>query len=463
MPLVAQGETVGRLLLAARRPGEKLSDADRRVLEMLSAQAGPAVLAVRLNAQLARSREQLVSAREEERRRLRRDLHDGLGPTLAAIGMQLAAASALLDRPDELRALHAELQEQTRQALADIRRLVYDLRPPALDELGLGPAIAQQGQRFAGLAVDVHAEGDLGDLPAAVEVAAYRIAAEAITNAARHGAARTCSVRLSLNGALDLEVVDDGTGITDAARAGVGLSSMRERAAELGGSCEVGPAPGGGTRVRARLPVATGVGVSRAARCGDEALRVLVDREADQRRDPGDAPESLRVECSGKQVFGREHVVGHGRALDQVGLGVDERVECVAVDAHGLAGGDARRGGHAPRMREACVTCPAAGVTGACRSAPALVAHDALERDPPAGLEVGAERVSDGDQRDLLNAVVRDAEDLGGVALASRWSVVQHVPRPRARAASWKLQAAWMTEPYMTCLTLRRARCLRAG
>ena len=105
--------------------------------------------------------------------------------------------------------------------------------------------------------MDVHAEGDLDRLPAAVEVAAYRIAAEAITNAARHGAARTCSVRLSLNGALDLEVVDDGTGITDAARAGVGLSSMRERAAELGGSCEVGPAPGGGTRVRARLPVAT--------------------------------------------------------------------------------------------------------------------------------------------------------------------------------------------------------------
>ena len=222
MPLVAQGETVGRLVLAARRPGERLSDADRRVLEMLSLQAAPAVLAVRLNAQLARSREQLVSAREEERRRLRRDLHDGLGPTLAAVGMQLAAASALVDRPEELRALHAELQEQTRQALADIRRLVYDLRPPALDELGLGPAIAQQGERFTGLAVEVHAEGDLEGLPAAVEVAAYRIAAEAITNAARHGEARKCSVRLSLNGALDLEVVDDGTGLPRAATRGRG-------------------------------------------------------------------------------------------------------------------------------------------------------------------------------------------------------------------------------------------------
>ena len=257
VPLVAQGAIVGRLVLAARRPGGTLSDADRRVLELLSAQAGPAVLAVRLNAQLARSREQLVSAREEERRRLRRDLHDGLGPTLAAVGLQLAAASALIDRPEELRAVHAELQEQTRQAVADIRRLVYDLRPPALDELGLGPAIAQQGERFTGVAVDVHAEGDLGGLPAAVEVAAYRIAAEAITNAVRHGEARTCSVRLSLNGALDLEVVDDGTGIPRTPTPGVGLSSMRERAAELGGTCEVGPAPGGGTRVRARLPVAS--------------------------------------------------------------------------------------------------------------------------------------------------------------------------------------------------------------
>jgi signal transduction histidine kinase len=254
-PLVAHGEVVGRLLLAARGPGERLSEADLRVLEMLSAQAGPAVLAVRLGAELARSREQLVSAREEERRRLRRDLHDGLGPTLAAVGMQLAAASALADRPDELRALHAELQEQTRQALADIRRLVYDLRPPALDELGLGSAIEQQGARFTGLEVDVRAEGDLAGLPAAVEVAAYRIAAEAITNAARHGEARTCSVRLALNGALDLEVIDDGTGLAASARAGVGLSSMRERAAELGGTCEIGPAPGGGTRVRARLPV----------------------------------------------------------------------------------------------------------------------------------------------------------------------------------------------------------------
>jgi signal transduction histidine kinase len=257
IPLVAHGETVGRLVLAARRPGERLSDADRRVLEMLSVQAAHAVLAVRLNAQLARSREQLVSAREEERRRLRRDLHDGLGPTLAAVGMQLGAASALIDQPEALRALHAELQEQTRQALADIRRLVYELRPPALDELGLAPAIAQQGDRFTGLAVRVHADGDLDGLPAAVEVAAYRIAAEAITNAARHGEAQNCLVRLSLNGALDLEVVDDGAGLPRALRAGVGLSSMRERAAELGGTCEVGPAPGGGTRVAARLPIAS--------------------------------------------------------------------------------------------------------------------------------------------------------------------------------------------------------------
>src|SRR5205085_8639908 len=140
-------EVVGDLLVAPRSPTEPLSVADRTLLEALARQAGTAVHALRLTLDLIASRERLVATREEERRRIRRDLHDGLGPTLAAIGMRLAAAGALADRPDELRALHGELQAQTRQALTDIRRLVYDLRPPALDELGLGPAIAQQGQR----------------------------------------------------------------------------------------------------------------------------------------------------------------------------------------------------------------------------------------------------------------------------------------------------------------------------
>jgi signal transduction histidine kinase len=253
--LLAQGESVGRLMLSPRRSGEELSEADRTVLEMLARQAGPAVQAVRLYDDLQRSREQLITAREEERRRLRRDLHDGLGPSLAAIAMQLAAAETLTGKPEALRELLAGLEEQTRQALADIRRLVYDLRPPALDDLGLVSALREQGRRFANLRVTIDADERFGDLPAALEVAVYRIASEAITNAAKHGNATSCDVRLFVDGALELVVRDDGDGLPHLLRAGIGMSSMRERATELGGTCSIANAEGGGTVVHARLPV----------------------------------------------------------------------------------------------------------------------------------------------------------------------------------------------------------------
>jgi two-component system NarL family sensor kinase len=255
IPLLAQGESVGRLMLSPRRAGEELSQADRTVLEMLARQAGPAVQAVRLYGDLQRSREQLITAREEERRRLRRDLHDGLGPSLAAIAMQLAAAGTLTGKPEALHELLAALEEQTRQALADIRRLVYDLRPPALDDLGLVSALREQGRRFANLSVTIDADERFDDLPAALEVAIYRIANEAITNAARHGNATSCEVRLSYDDALELEVRDDGDGLPELVRAGIGMSSMRERATELGGTCTIANAEGGGTIVHARLPV----------------------------------------------------------------------------------------------------------------------------------------------------------------------------------------------------------------
>ena len=255
IPLLAQGEAVGRLLLSPRRAGEELSVADRNVLEMLARQAGPAVQAVRLHADLQRSREQLITAREEERRRLRRDLHDGLGPSLAAIAMQIAAAGSLADKPEALRELLSGLEQQTLQALADIRRLVYDLRPPALDELGLVSALREQGRRFSNLCVTVEADARFDDLPAALEVAIYRIAGEAITNAAKHGNASTCDVTLSYRDALEVEVRDNGDGLPDALHAGIGMSSMRERAVELGGTCSIASAEGGGTIVHARLPV----------------------------------------------------------------------------------------------------------------------------------------------------------------------------------------------------------------
>jgi signal transduction histidine kinase len=265
LPLVYQHETIGQLLLAPRAPGEAFTPADRRLLDDLARLAGVAAHAVRLTTDLQRltadlqaSRERLITAQEEERRRLRRDLHDGLGPALATQTLKLEAARDLLrSDPDRADALLSELIGQSQTALADIRRLVYALRPPALDELGLISALREQALPYqhSSLAIRIEAPEQLPPLPAAVEVAAYRIAQEALTNVVRHAHARTCVIRLTLDDALCLEIQDDGGGMLPDRRSGVGLSSMRERASELGGSWSVEPVPSGGTRVCARLPL----------------------------------------------------------------------------------------------------------------------------------------------------------------------------------------------------------------
>ena len=280
LPLAHQKEPVGRLVVAPRASGEEFTPSDRRLLDDLAWQAGVAVHAARLTADLQRSREHLVTAREEERRRLRRDLHDGLGPTLAGLTFGLDAARNLLARePEDTEELLSRLKGQTQEAVSDVRRLVYGLRPPALDDLGLVPAVREQAANH-GLLVDslpgkagekassedgpvfsVEAPAHVPPLPAAVEVACFRIAQEAMTNVARHARAHTCRVRFSLKGeearneALEVEIVDDGVGVSGERRAGVGMTSMRERAAELGGTCVVEPGPAGGTRVLARLPL----------------------------------------------------------------------------------------------------------------------------------------------------------------------------------------------------------------
>jgi two-component system NarL family sensor kinase len=259
IPLTYQGEKVVGLLVVEPPPGAELTRSDRRLLDDLARQAGVAVHAVRLTADLKRSRERLVSAREEERRRLRRDLHDGLGPALAGIVLKLDTTRLVLaedkDRGD---LLLTELRIETQEAIADIRRLVYELRPPALDELGLIGALSEQATRLShagGPRIAVDGPADLSSLPAAVEVAAYRIAAEALTNAARHASARACSVSLSCNGALELAIADDGAGLAASSRPGVGFASMHERAEELGGTCTISRRPGGGTLVHALIPL----------------------------------------------------------------------------------------------------------------------------------------------------------------------------------------------------------------
>lgn len=207
------------------------------------------------------SREQLVKAREEERRRLRRDLHDGLGPQLASLTMRAEAArDVVLADPGRAREVLEGLAEQAQAAVADVRRLVYALRPPALDALGLMGALRSQlsHQDYSGLCITIDVPEELPALPAAVEVAAYRIAIEALSNVVRHAKARSCTVCLTMDektGKLCLEVADDGRGIGEDRGAGMGLTSMRERAEELGGSCTIElVSSSGGTRVHAFLP-----------------------------------------------------------------------------------------------------------------------------------------------------------------------------------------------------------------
>lgn len=259
LPLVHGGREVGRLLVAPREGDDSLTPADLVLVADLARQVGVAAHAILLAEDLRRSRERIVAAREEERKRLRRDLHDGLGPALAAIAMRADVAATLV-RTDADGTEHAllELGAEVRQLVGDVRRLVDGLRPPALDELGLVGALRREAERLTadGREFTVDAAEPLGPLPAAVEVAAFRIGAEAMTNAARHAAATRCLVRIRRDGDLTLEVVDDGRGLSRARRDGVGLDSMRERAAELGGDCRIDRLQERGTRVVARLPLA---------------------------------------------------------------------------------------------------------------------------------------------------------------------------------------------------------------
>jgi len=272
LPLLYGGETVGRLVLGPRAGDGGFTTAERRLLEDLAHQIGASAHAalmsdeaLRLSADLQRSRERLIEAREEERRRLRRDLHDGLGPQLSSQALTVDAALALMRQdPDAAEELLLELKTDAQDAVTDIRRLVYGLRPPALDDLGLLGALRESAAQYSakGLCVSVEAPANLPPLSAAVEAAVYRIAQEALTNVARHAGASACTVYLAVEsaGLLCVEISDDGRGMPEpqensSVGIGVGLTSMRERASELGGSLLVEPLREGGTRVRARLPL----------------------------------------------------------------------------------------------------------------------------------------------------------------------------------------------------------------
>jgi two-component system NarL family sensor kinase len=256
-PIRYLDHSLGLLSASDRAAGRPLTDSDQLILEEIAQQLGIALYVSQLTADLQSSRERLIVSREEERRRIRNDLHDGLAPSLSSFQLQLSALRTLMEQnPAEADKMIEELSEDMREATAEIRRLVYDLRPPMLDDLGLVAAISHIKLGDSSLHLEVTAPEPMPPLPAAAEVAVYRIASEAIHNVVKHAQATCCMVAIDVEEAtLVLRVSDDGRSPAISQTSGIGLQSMQERAAELGGTFSIQVEENGGTRVEVRLPL----------------------------------------------------------------------------------------------------------------------------------------------------------------------------------------------------------------
>jgi signal transduction histidine kinase len=253
------GSVIGSLDVSPRSGERALGSRDREIIEDLCRQSGPALASLQLTEDLQRSRERLVTAREEERRRLRRDLHDGIGPRLAGLALRVETARDLAEDSPELRGKLDDLAERLQDTVADIRRLVYGLRPPALDDLGLVAALRQTIEHYdpGGVRMTFEA-GDLPRLSAAVEVATYRIVQEALTNVVKHAPGAACNVTLRHEpeaSELVITVSDSGPGTSGDTQPGIGLNSMRERSEELGGSFRFTSRLSAGSEMVATLPL----------------------------------------------------------------------------------------------------------------------------------------------------------------------------------------------------------------
>jgi signal transduction histidine kinase len=256
VPSVALGRPVGELRVGLRRTGEAWSDEERSAIADVADRAATLAYAAALVQDVAQSRERIVLAREEERRRLSADLHDGVGPALAGTALELDALARRAEQAEQpdLAGRARDARDRLRRTVGDVRAVAHGLRPPALEQFGLAAALGELCPREGPVRCRVDV-GPLPRLPAAVEVATYAIVGEAVSNALRHSAAATLVVRVRPEaGQLVVEVVDDGCGIP-LGRRGLGLRTMRERAAELGGRLDLEPGPSGGTAVRARLPL----------------------------------------------------------------------------------------------------------------------------------------------------------------------------------------------------------------
>ncbi|MGB3438011.1 MAG: histidine kinase [Actinophytocola sp.] len=255
-----RGVRVGQLMVLPSDGHPYVDERMAQALASLADQVAPVVAALRLDEELLRSREQVVTAREEERSRLSRELHDNVGPTLAGTRMQIEAVRPLLPADFGGVGLMDRAMRGIDDALRTLRRVVHGLRPPELDALGLSGALRELAVFLSGPSLKVEATlpPELAPLSKPVEVAAYRIVAEALTNVVRHAQATRAEITVTLDdGRLAVQVSDDGVGVpAGAGKHGMGMRFMAQRAREIEGefSYESGD---GGTAVRAVLPAIT--------------------------------------------------------------------------------------------------------------------------------------------------------------------------------------------------------------
>jgi signal transduction histidine kinase len=261
-PLTVAGDQVGELVICPARGEQVLPASDTRVIAALIAPVAAIVHASELARRLARAHERTLAAAGQERSRIRRDLHDGLGPSLSGVALGLEAVQAALPQDTGTAAeLTARMRTEVASAVEDVRRIIDELRPAALEDVGLAQALRERAASLAarsasGMVIDVSAAEPIPDLPEQVETAAFRIVEEAMTNVLRHARASRCEVRVEVDGALVVSVSDNGIGLPAQTRVGgIGLTSMRQRADDLGGCCTVSPAVPSGVIVQARLPL----------------------------------------------------------------------------------------------------------------------------------------------------------------------------------------------------------------
>jgi signal transduction histidine kinase len=260
-PIRHQGELLGALSIV-KRPGESITPTEEKLVRDLAGQAGLVMRNVALAEQLMdnieqlrASRQRLVHAQDEERRKLERNLHDGAQQQLVALSVKLRLAEGLADRdPEKTKRMLADLQTETGQAIEDLRDLARGIYPPLLADKGLVAALEAQARKSS-ISTEVRSE-NVARYPQQVEAAVYFCALEALNNVAKYSGASRAEVRLAQsNGDLTFEVSDDGAGFdTDRTSYGTGLRGMADRVEAIGGSLEIRSTPGSGTSVAGRIP-----------------------------------------------------------------------------------------------------------------------------------------------------------------------------------------------------------------